>query len=144
MSKRMYAEFTDKAYEDLRNGKAVDNNGFRSCKGNFYPDQPKFYPMNERKERMKDAATDIGINIIEAVAYHVLIPKVTEGLTWVVDVKITPFFKSKLNALKGALGKQTSFQGQQCSSNDESKNPDDEPSRQASNIVQIDSYRKAQ
>ena len=35
---RMYADFSDDAYEDLKNGEALLNNGFRKSTGAFHPD----------------------------------------------------------------------------------------------------------
>lgn len=34
----MYADFSDEAYEDMVNGEAKSNNGFRKNDGSFHPD----------------------------------------------------------------------------------------------------------
>lgn len=75
MSKRMYADFSDEAYEAFKSGEAVDNNGFRSKKGNFYPDQPTFSPMHDRQERLKDAGVDIIIAALAYAAFEVVLPE---------------------------------------------------------------------
>lgn len=47
MSKQMVATFSDSAFNALQNEDAVFNNGFRSIKGYYYPEQPVFSPMPE-------------------------------------------------------------------------------------------------
>ena len=44
---RMYADFSDEAYEDMVNGEAKSNNGFRKNDGSFHPDQPDFVEIEE-------------------------------------------------------------------------------------------------
>lgn len=44
---RMYADFSEKAYDDIQSGDAMFNNGFRSKEGNYYSDQPDFSEIDE-------------------------------------------------------------------------------------------------
>lgn len=44
---RMYADFSEKAYDDLQSGDAMFNNGFRSKEGSYYSDQPEFSEIDE-------------------------------------------------------------------------------------------------
>lgn len=44
---RMYADFSDEAYEDMVNGEAKSNNGFRKNDGSFHPDQPDFVEIED-------------------------------------------------------------------------------------------------
>lgn len=55
MSKKMIAEFSDNAFEALSCGEAVDNNGFRSKEGYFYPDQPTFSPFADEEEMLESS-----------------------------------------------------------------------------------------
>ena len=44
----MFAVFEPGDFEDLKNGKAVDNNGFRSTKGNYRSRQPKYVELSQK------------------------------------------------------------------------------------------------
>lgn len=44
---RMYADFSEEAYEKYQKGDAVFNNGFRDKKGYFDPDQPEFHEIED-------------------------------------------------------------------------------------------------
>lgn len=43
----MYADFSDEAYEDMVNGEAKSNNGFRKNDGSFHPEQPDFVEIED-------------------------------------------------------------------------------------------------
>ena len=47
---RMYADFSDEAYEDMVNGEAKSNNGFRKNDGSFHPDQPDYVEIEDNIE----------------------------------------------------------------------------------------------
>lgn len=91
MSKTMYAIFSDQAYDDFMNGKAVDNNGFRSPKGNFYSDQPSFSPFYPRKEQLKDAGVKAAIVAGSYLIFEVALP----GIKRFSHEKLYPFFAEK-------------------------------------------------
>lgn len=76
MSKKMIAYFSDDAYNDLMSGAAVDNNGLRSPKGFFYPDQPSFEPINERNKQLADAGVQLLIAAGGAFVFEVVLPEV--------------------------------------------------------------------
>ncbi len=48
------AYFSQEAYDAFRRGDAVDNNGFRSQDGTFYPDQPRFDFESEDEDDDED------------------------------------------------------------------------------------------
>ena len=71
MGMTMLADFSDKAYVDLMSGDAVDNNGLRSKKGNYYPDQPSFRLKPTAKEELQQ----IGIDFANYLTYEILYQK---------------------------------------------------------------------
>lgn len=91
MSKKMIAIFSDNAYNDFISGAAVDNNGLRSPKGAFYPDQPSFEPINDRKEQLANAGVQLLIAAGEAVAFGVVLPEVKRFA----HEKVYPFVAEK-------------------------------------------------
>ena len=91
MSKKMIAIFSDDAYNDLMSGAAVDNNGFRSPKGSFYPDQPSFEPIYERKEQLADAGVQMLIAAGGVLVFDVVLPEVRRFA----HEKVYPFFAEK-------------------------------------------------
>ena len=91
MPKTMYAIFSDQAYDDFMNGKAVDNNGFRSPKGYFYSDQPSFSPLYPRQEQIKDA----GLKLAIAAGGYVLFDIALPGIKRFSHEKVYPFFAEK-------------------------------------------------
>ena len=91
MSKTMYAIFSDQAYDDFMNGRAVDNNGFRSPKGNFYSDQPSFSLLYPRQEQIKDAGVKLAIAAGGYVLFEIALP----GIKRFSHEKVYPFFADK-------------------------------------------------
>lgn len=61
---RMYAVFSDKAYEDMVNGEAKSNNGFRKNDGSFYPDQPDFVEIEDEEDADNHVEGDASAQII--------------------------------------------------------------------------------
>lgn len=56
--KAMFALFEDEDYDALKSGEAVDNNGFRSPKGNYRPRQPMYTDITpEAAAEIAKAAT---------------------------------------------------------------------------------------
>lgn len=76
MSKVVEAVFSDEAYDALINGDAVDNNGFRSNKGYFYPDQPSYRLKSEQDIRKENAVTDLKIIAGAYLVTKVILPNV--------------------------------------------------------------------
>lgn len=66
---RMYADFSDEAYEDMVNGEAKSNNGFRKNDGSFHPDQPDFVEIEDNDSDMDDnpSGGDVTAQIIALV-----------------------------------------------------------------------------
>lgn len=73
---KMYANFSDKSYDALVSGKAVDNNGLRSPNGSFYPDQPSFEPIDERREQLQNAGTQLIIAAGSFLVIQVALPEI--------------------------------------------------------------------
>ena len=76
MPKVVEAVFSDEAYDALVNGDAVDNNGFRSNKGYFYPEQPSYRLKSEQDIRMENAVTDLKIFACGYLVTKVILPNV--------------------------------------------------------------------
>jgi len=87
----MYAIFSDEAYNDFMSGSAVDNNGLRSPKGSFYPDQPSFEPINELVERLQDAGVRMLIEAGRFVVFDIVLPEANRF----VHEKVCPFVAEK-------------------------------------------------
>ena len=99
MSHTMLADFSDKAFRAFSNGEAVDNNGFRSKNGAFYPDQPTFRPIQKQNEGMSDIKTLlIGFGIITGseLLMNVIIPSCKK----ISDEVIVPFISEKFAGYK--------------------------------------------
>lgn len=61
---RMYADFSDEAYEDMKNGRAKSNNGFRKNNGSFHPDQPDYSEIEENPNDNNTSSTNAAGQII--------------------------------------------------------------------------------
>ena len=73
---KMYANFSDKSYDALVSGEAVDNNGLRSPNGSFYPDQPSYEPIDERREQLQNFVTNLAKDAGSALVFQVVIPEI--------------------------------------------------------------------
>lgn len=73
---KMYANFSDKSYDALVSGEAVDNNGLRSPNGSFYPDQPSYEPIDERREQLQNFVTNLAKAAGSALVFQVVIPEI--------------------------------------------------------------------
>lgn len=73
---KMYANFSDRSYAALVSGEAVDNNGLRSPNGSFYPDQPSFEPIDERREQLQNAGTQLIIAAGSFLVIQVALPEI--------------------------------------------------------------------
>ena len=91
MAKKMIAIFSDEAYEDLKSGRAIDNNGFRSKKGNFHPDQPTYKENNEFLEMLKIEGVRFVADVAGALTFSIALPT----LKRFIDEKIYPYFSEK-------------------------------------------------
>lgn len=85
---RMYADFSKESYDAYKNGEAVSNNGFRSVKGNFMPDQPEFVEIGD--EDTEDNNVDDSLNNITVAVTVATIS--TAAATWAV-IKAAPHVK---------------------------------------------------
>ena len=93
MAKKMIAIFSDEAYEDLKSGRAIDNNGFRSKKGNFHPDQPTYKENNEFLEMLKMEGIRFVADVTGALTFSIALPTLKRFN----DEKIYPYFSEKWN-----------------------------------------------
>lgn len=91
MAKKMIAVFSDEAYEDLKSGRAIDNNGFRSKKGNFHPDQPTYKENNELLEMLKMEGVRFVSDVAGVITFSIALPT----LKRFADEKIYPYFSEK-------------------------------------------------
>lgn len=91
MAKKMIAIFSDEAYEDLKSGRAIDNNGFRSKKGNFHPDQPTYKENNEFLEMLKAEGVRFVFDVTGALTFSIAVP----ALKRFTDEKLYPYFSEK-------------------------------------------------
>lgn len=94
----MDAVFDEKTYKAFISGAAVDNNGLRSPKGHYWPNQPSYRPRNDRQEALKDAGTEI---LIAAGAYavrNIILPACKRF----VDHKVYPFVVEKFDNWKNS------------------------------------------
>lgn len=73
---KMYANFSDRSYDALVSGEAVDNNGLRSPNGSFYPDQPSFEPIDERREQLQNAGPQLIIAAGSFLVIQVALPEI--------------------------------------------------------------------
>lgn len=94
MAKKMIAIFSDAAYEDLKSGRAIDNNGFRSNKGNFHPDQPTYKENNEFLEMLKMEGVRLLVDATGVLTFSIVLPT----LKRFTDEKIYPYFSEKWDA----------------------------------------------
>ena len=141
MSKRMYANFSDEAYNDLMNGDAVDNNGLRSPKGSFYPDQPSFEPINERKEQLADAGVQLLIAAGGALVFEIILPEVKRFT----HEKVYPFVAEKWDnwqekRREKKAEKQAAKIEPECTSAADAVDETETPA--ASKIINFEEYRK--
>ena len=91
MAKKMIAIFSDEAYEDLKSGRAIDNNGFRSKKGNFHPDQPTYEENDEFLEMLKMEGVRILVDVTGVLTFSIALPT----LKRFTDEKIYSYFSEK-------------------------------------------------
>lgn len=155
MSHRMYADFSDDAYKAFLNNEAVDNNGFRSKKGSFWPDQPEYSEIeptetNDLKDQIADGLVKICIVAVGDLVFKVVIPTVVD-----IDKKyVHPYVCEKLDDFKEwRLGKKAKRKAKKAAKKgglkiDEvlrkAEQEEMETKRAAddSNIVDISEYRK--
>ena len=141
MPKTMYAIFSDQAYDDFMNGKAVDNNGFRSPKGYFYSDQPSFSPLYPRQEQIKDA----GLKLAIAAGGYVLFDIALPGIKRFSHEKVYPFFAEKwdhwLDKREAKRAEKTSNY-QKSSSENEVHAEDDNGVDETAKIINLSQYRQ--
>lgn len=98
---RMYADFTDGAWDAMKNGETMFKNGFRSSDGSFFPDQPVFSEIVNPDVNNGSAAGAlivVGLFAIgTAVAYGISRREDIYG--WVKD-KAAPAIKDRFEKFK--------------------------------------------
>ncbi len=139
MSKRMYAILSDESYDAFMRGEAVDNNGFRSTKGCFYPNQPSFAPINERKEQLLDA----GIRLLIAFGGGLVIQVALPEIKRFTHEKVYPCVAEKWDEWQEKHKekkqiKQISHAFVENQSSDGSDNTEES----SSNVINLENYRK--
>lgn len=97
---RMYADFSDKAWEAMEDGKTMFNNGFRSNEGSFFPEQPIFTEIVDPEDAIDTPegmmnAKSVGIVVVATAAAYG-IAKRKEIKKWITDRAI-PSIKNALN-----------------------------------------------
>lgn len=102
MAKEMIATFSDEAYAALKSGEAVDNNGFRSKKGNYYPDQPTYREKDQYQDQLKQAGVDIAIGAATVFVFQIALP----GVQRFTHEKVYPFFAEKWDAWRSRKNKK--------------------------------------
>lgn len=138
MSKKMIANFSDDAYNDLLSGAAVDNNGLRSPKGSFYPDQPSFEPINERTEQLADAGVRLLIAAGGIFVFEIVLPKVKRFA----HEKVYPFVAEKWdNWQDKRKTKKVEKETTEITSEEATDNSTKEESGNG-RIINLDDYRK--
>jgi len=133
MSKKMIAIFSDEAYEDLKSGRAIDNNGFRNKKGNFHPDQPTYKENNEFLEILKMEGIRFVADVAGALTFSIALPT----LKRFTDEKIYPYFSEKWDTWRNQKS------GIVCASKILDKSDiNQEEKSEKDRIINLEEYRK--
>ncbi len=96
MGKTMYADFSDDTFDALMRGDAVDNNGLRSKRGSYYPDQPSFRLKPTAKEQFQDLGVELSVYATRYAVKEILCPAGKRFF----NKNIYPVIEKKWNALK--------------------------------------------
>lgn len=128
----MDAVFTEKSYNALMSGAAVDNNGLRSPKGNYWPEQPSYRPRNSRQEALKDAGNELRIYARDYVVSNIVLPACKRFI----DQKVYPFLAEKFDDLTNRKKKAVAAPSENKPAKKETVQP------KADNIIYFDQYRK--
>lgn len=133
MAKKMIAIFSDEAYEDLKSGRAIDNNGFRSKKGNFHPDQPTYKENNESLEVLKVEGVRVAVDMAGAIIFSIAL----SALKRFTDEKIYPYFSEKWDMWRNQKS------GVACASKIlEKSDISQEENSEKDKIINLEEYRK--
>lgn len=134
---RMYANFSDRSYDALISGEAVDNNGLRSPNGSFYPDQPSYEPINEREEQLKNAGTQLIIAATSFLVIRVALPEIKRFT----HEKIYPCVAEKWDEWRERRRKRkNSEQTLQTPAADQFSN--ESAKENSPRVIKLESYRK--
>ena len=139
MARTMYADFSDEAYDAFMRGEAVDNNGLRSRKGNYYPDQPTFRAKPTAKEQLQEIGVDIACEVGEFIILDVVCPAIKRFAR----EKIHPFLVQKWDAWrKQRAGKKVEMEQKHASSSSRrTEYESNQPSHEGV-ILDLEKYRK--
>ncbi len=137
MSKTMYADFSDDAYNALMRGDAVDNNGLRSKKGNYYPDQPTFREKPTAKEQLQDIAVDLTAKAGAYVVLKIICPSIKRFAA----EKVYPVIAQKWDewrARRAAKKESADYSASSTYGNDQ----EEAAQRHNAVVVDLEKYRK--
>lgn len=134
---KMYANFSERSYNAFISGEAVDNNGLRSPNGSFYPDQPSYEPIDERREQLQNAGTQLIISIASSLFIQVVFPKIEQ----IIHEKISPCVAEKWDEWREKRRRRkNSEQTPQASVEDQFYN--DSTKGNSPRVIKLESYRK--
>lgn len=137
MPRRMYANFSDRSYDALISGEAVDNNGLRSPNGSFYPDQPSYEPIDERREQLQNAGTQLIIATVSFLVIQVALPEIKQFT----HEKLYPCVAEKWDEWREKRRRRkNSGQTPQASVEDQFYN--DSTKGNSPRVIKLESYRK--
>lgn len=137
---RMYANFTDTAWEAMKNGNTMFNNGFRSNEGNFFPEQPIFTEIVGPEDN-----ADTLVDMVDVKAFGLLaaalavgygISKRKEIKEWVTD-KAVPGIK-KVFSVSGKDEKESVYE--QTSVNRDSEPNGKYSQKHHAEVIDFESY----
>ena len=139
MARTMYADFSDEAYEALMRGDAIDNNGLRSRKGNYYPDQPTFRAKPTAQEQLQD----IGVDIAGKVGAFIVLDVVCPAIKRFAKEKIYPVLVQKWDVWREQqANKKVETELHQDSLSTHRKEHKNEETCHNGVILDLDKYRK--
>ena len=139
MARTMLADFSDEAYEALMRGDAVDNNGLRSRKGNYYPDQPTFRAKPTAKEQLQD----IGIDIAGEAGAFIILRVVCPAIKRFTMEKVYPALVQKWDAWREQrASKKAEMEQRQASPSFHHTDYENDQSSHDGVILDLEKYRK--
>lgn len=139
MARTMYADFSDDAYEAFMRGDAVDNNGLRSRRGNYYPDQPTFRTKPTAKEQLQD----IGVDIAGKAGAFIVLRVVCPAIKRFTMEKVYPALVQKWDAWREQrASKKAEIEQRQDSPSFHRTDYENNQSRHDGVILDLEKYRK--
>lgn len=127
------AYVSEETYRKFMNGEAISNNGLRSPKGNFIPDQPEFSPRNEYSEQLKAAFVAMVISTTNYGLYQIVLPSCKH--LWF--EKFYPYLEEKIDIWKNQKKSPSESEKTQ-----EYVLENSCPAEYGNNVINLDDYRK--